>query len=122
MRKGAELISLQEALQLDRSEISDIYKQYVNPGLATMMGLINFNKKFVKAQGVNVWDDEGNEYLDSFIPPFNAQLIKQAIFSASIFTISLFLFRATLGMLITLIPDTQPLSVERTVFKAAKAA
>jgi putrescine aminotransferase len=64
MRKGAELISLQEALQLDRSEISDIYKQYVNPGLATMMGLINFNKKFVKAQGVNVWDDEGNEYLD----------------------------------------------------------
>ncbi|MDD2555694.1 MAG: aspartate aminotransferase family protein [Syntrophaceticus sp.] len=64
MRKRTELLSLQEALQLDRRDISDIYKQYANPGLATMLGLVNFNKKFVKARGVNVWDDEGNEYLD----------------------------------------------------------
>lgn len=64
MKKQTELFSLQEALQLDRKDISDIYKQYANPGLATMMGLINFNKKFVKARGVSVWDDEGNEYLD----------------------------------------------------------
>lgn len=64
MKKREELISLQEAMQLERREISDIYKQYANPGLATMMGLINFNKKFERAQGVSVWDDEGNEYLD----------------------------------------------------------
>lgn len=62
--KKRELISLQEAMQLERREISDIYKKYANPGLATMLGLINFNKKFVKAQGVSVWDDQGNEYLD----------------------------------------------------------
>ncbi len=64
MIKDKELFSLQEAMQLSRKDIRDIYKQYANPGLATMMGLINFDKKFVRAQGVSVWDDQGNEYLD----------------------------------------------------------
>ncbi len=64
MKRREELIGLQEAMQLERREISDLYKQYANPGLAAMMGLINFNKKFVRAEGVSVWDDEGKEYLD----------------------------------------------------------
>jgi len=64
MKRREELIGLQEAMRLERREISDLYKQYANPGLATMMGLINFNKKFVRAEGVSVWDDEGKEYLD----------------------------------------------------------
>jgi putrescine aminotransferase len=64
VKKGEDLLSLQEAMQLNRRDVRDIYKQYANPGLATMMGLINFDKKFVRAQGVSVWDDQGNEYLD----------------------------------------------------------
>lgn len=64
MKKGEDLLSLQEAMQLNRKDVRDIYKQYANPGLATMMGLINFDKKFVRAEGVSVWDDQGNEYLD----------------------------------------------------------
>lgn len=54
MKKGEDLLSLQEAMQLNRRDVRDIYKQYANPGLATMMGLINFDKKFVRAQGVSV--------------------------------------------------------------------
>ena len=64
MKTDEDLLSLQDAMQLNRRDVRNIYKQYANPGLATMMGLINFDKKFVRAQGVSVWDDEGNEYLD----------------------------------------------------------
>lgn len=65
MKAGeTKLIGLQEALQLERKKISSLYKQYANPGLATMLGLINFDKKFVRAEGARVWDDKGDEYLD----------------------------------------------------------
>ncbi len=64
MKTREDLISLEEGMQLNRKEIRELYKQYANPGLATMMGLINFDKKFVRAQGVSVWDEDGNEYLD----------------------------------------------------------
>ncbi|HAF17250.1 MAG TPA: ornithine--oxo-acid transaminase [Peptococcaceae bacterium] len=51
-------------MQLSRGDIRELYKHYANSGMATMMSLINFDKRFVRAKGVSVWDDEGNEYLD----------------------------------------------------------
>jgi putrescine aminotransferase len=29
-----------------------------------MLGLLDFDKQFVKAEGVCVWDSKGNKYLD----------------------------------------------------------
>lgn len=58
------LYSLDEALQLDRKEINELYKEYVNPGLAGMFSLLNFNKQFIKAENTKVWDSEGKIYLD----------------------------------------------------------
>ncbi|MDS1030891.1 aspartate aminotransferase family protein [Bacillota bacterium LX-D] len=60
----SNLYTIEKALELSRQEIRDMYKEYVNPGLATMLSLLNFDKKFVKAEGTKVWDNEGNVYLD----------------------------------------------------------
>jgi len=59
-----KLITLEEGLQMTRKEIKDNYKQFVNPGLAGMMAMLDFDKHYVKAQGTRVWDEDGNEYLD----------------------------------------------------------
>ncbi|MBA1336887.1 MAG: PLP-dependent aminotransferase [Firmicutes bacterium] len=58
------LVTLDQALELNRKQVRDKYKKYVNPGLVTMMGLLDFDKRFVKASGCEVWDQDGNIYLD----------------------------------------------------------
>ncbi len=57
-------ISVDEALEFDRNTVRENYKQYINPGMASLLGLLDFDKRFVRASGVSVWDNEGNEYLD----------------------------------------------------------
>jgi len=57
-------ISVDAALDLDRSSIRAYYKEYINPGLVTLLGLLDADKRFVRASGVSIWDEEGNEYLD----------------------------------------------------------
>lgn len=62
--KSATLLDLKKALSLDRATIRDLHKTYLNAGLVTMLSLLDFDKPFVRAQGVSVWDREGREYLD----------------------------------------------------------
>lgn len=59
-----KLLSVDEALSIDRKQVREYYKNYINPGLVNMMGLLDFDKQFVKAKGVEVWDSDGNIYLD----------------------------------------------------------
>lgn len=58
------MLTLGEAFELDRASVSRLYKEYVNPGLATLLGLLDFDKRFVRAQGPYLWDADGNRYLD----------------------------------------------------------
>lgn len=58
------MYTLDEALQLERAAINKLYREHVNPGLATVLGLLDFDKRFVRAQGAYLWDAEGNRYLD----------------------------------------------------------
>lgn len=58
------MLTFDEALRLDRASAVQLYKQYVNPGLATLLGLLDFDKRFVRAQGAYLWDNDGNRYLD----------------------------------------------------------
>ncbi len=58
------LMSVEDGLSLGRGEIRENYKKYVNPGFASMLAMLDFDKHFVKAQGTKVWDENGNEYLD----------------------------------------------------------
>ncbi|MFP4662754.1 MAG: aspartate aminotransferase family protein, partial [Halanaerobiales bacterium] len=59
-----ELYSIDQALELSKGDVAKLYKNHVNPGLATMLSLLNFDRQFVKAKGTKVWDIDGNEYLD----------------------------------------------------------
>ncbi|WP_031515339.1 aspartate aminotransferase family protein [Desulfofalx alkaliphila] len=58
------LLSFEEALALNREEVRNLHKKYVNASLASLMGLLNFDSQYVRAQGVSVWDSDGKEYLD----------------------------------------------------------
>lgn len=59
-----QILNIDQALQVERKQVREYYKAYINPGLVNMMGLLNFDKQFVKAAGVKVWDRDGNVYLD----------------------------------------------------------
>ncbi len=58
------LISVEKGLQTKRAEVYRRYRSYVDPFLASALEVLNLNKNFVKAEGVYLWDDEGNRYLD----------------------------------------------------------
>jgi putrescine aminotransferase len=58
------LLTLEEILNFDRERTRSIYREYVNPGLGRLLSLLDFDKNFVKAQDVYLWDDQGNRYID----------------------------------------------------------
>ncbi|WP_028308523.1 aspartate aminotransferase family protein [Desulfitibacter alkalitolerans] len=62
--KKENLISIDEALELNRETIKKIYNTNVNPALGNLLALLNFDKKYTRAQGTQVWDEKGNSYLD----------------------------------------------------------
>ncbi|MBE3583232.1 MAG: aspartate aminotransferase family protein [Limnochordaceae bacterium] len=42
----------------------DNHRRYGNSGLVQLIGLVGYDRLFVRAEGVRVWDEEGTEYLD----------------------------------------------------------
>ena len=64
METTNQVITLEDALLLNRKESKELYKRYVNPSICNMLSLLNFDKQYVKAEGCYVWDSEGNKYID----------------------------------------------------------
>ena len=50
--------------ELSESEVRELHKTYLNSGLLQLMGLLHFDRVFVRAEGCLVWDEHGDEYLD----------------------------------------------------------
>ncbi|SHF08229.1 putrescine aminotransferase [Thermoanaerobacter uzonensis DSM 18761] len=59
-----EYITLEEALTLNKNQVRENYKEYINSVFVSMLSMLQFDKLFVRAKGVSVWDNEGNEYYD----------------------------------------------------------
>ena len=59
-----EFLGLKEAMELSREQNRDNHRRFINPELVNLMGLLNFDKCFVRAEGTSIWDTEGHEYLD----------------------------------------------------------
>jgi putrescine aminotransferase len=59
-----KLLSVEEAVKMSRREVAECHKNYGNAGLAAILGLLDMDRTFVRAQGTSVWDTEGREYLD----------------------------------------------------------
>lgn len=64
MNRQEDLLSIDDALNLSRQELIERHKRNVNANLVNIMSLVGFTKLFVKGEGLYVWDDEGNKYLD----------------------------------------------------------
>lgn len=58
------LLGLDNALRLNRKAAGELFSRHVNLGLKTMLSALGFDKNFVRAQGVSVFDDKGTKYLD----------------------------------------------------------
>lgn len=59
-----KLIRVADLPEITRAQVRENYKNYMNPGLCTLMGLLDFDKQYVRAEGIHVWDSDGNQYLD----------------------------------------------------------
>lgn len=64
MGSGKKLLTVDDALKLNRREVKEIYKNYVNPSWASLQALLDMDINFVRAENCVVWDEEGNKYLD----------------------------------------------------------
>ena len=64
MDAGMKLLTIDDVLNFTQQDVRDLYKEYMNPALAQKLGLLNFDKRFVKAAGMEVWDEDDNVYLD----------------------------------------------------------
>lgn len=58
------MMTISDALELTQEDNIINHKEYINPGLVKMLKLINSDKRYVRAKGCVVTDEEGNEYLD----------------------------------------------------------
>lgn len=58
------LYSLEEAVSLSYKENLENHKKYLNSGLVNYLGLLDFYRRYVRAQGTSLWDESGQEYLD----------------------------------------------------------
>ena len=64
MIKKEDIISIDQALELNRETVKKLYNTNVNPALGNLLALLNFDKKYVRAQGTKVWDEKGDSHLD----------------------------------------------------------
>jgi putrescine aminotransferase len=64
MNRLPTLISLDEALQLDRVQNRLYHERHLNPRFAKLISVLGADKEFAHASGLYVWDSEGTQYLD----------------------------------------------------------
>jgi len=59
-----ELITLEEALDSSRQQMVERFSKHVSPVEARAFKLLNADKRYVKADGIRIFDEGGEEYLD----------------------------------------------------------
>lgn len=58
------IYTVEEAQQLDLEQILELNREFVNEALVDLIAGYRLPRKFVKAEGIRLWDDQNNEYLD----------------------------------------------------------
>lgn len=59
-----QLLGVRGARGLDQKSMGEMFGRYVNPGLRTLQSVVGFDKRLTRAEGISVYDEEGNRYLD----------------------------------------------------------
>ncbi|RJQ52007.1 MAG: aspartate aminotransferase family protein [Actinobacteria bacterium] len=60
-----ELLTVDDALGASLPTVRE-WHEHVNPALKRLLGLVGFDRIWVKAEGTRVWDADGNEVLDFY--------------------------------------------------------
>jgi putrescine aminotransferase len=118
-----DFITVGEALNLKRNEVRENYKEYVNSAAVQLLGLLDFDKHFVKAKGTKVYDEDGKEYVD-FLGGYGAlnvghnneyvlEGIKKAVGLPNILQASIYNFAGVLAKNLSLLTGGQ---LKRTFF------
>ena len=53
-----------EVIRERQAEQYELYRRYINPGLARVQGIIGFDKIWARGEGAYLWDTGGEPYLD----------------------------------------------------------
>jgi ornithine--oxo-acid transaminase len=56
--------SLAQLIEQRQEDQYRLHRQYINPSLARVQGIIGFDKIYTRGEGAYLWDVEGNRYLD----------------------------------------------------------
>ena len=56
--------SLRELIEKRQADQYPLHKQYINPSMARVQGIIGFDKIYTRGEGAYLWDAEGTRYLD----------------------------------------------------------
>lgn len=58
------LVTARAALKAPGSEVYRRYRTYMDPFVASALSALDLDKNFVRAEGIFVWDEQGERYLD----------------------------------------------------------
>ncbi len=64
MHPKKQVITLERALNLSRSESTALFDKHVNHPLAGLLKLADADMRFTRAEGIYVYDEEGRPYMD----------------------------------------------------------
>lgn len=56
---------ISDLLQTRAGQNCDLHAKHVNPRWAKALGIIGFDRNYVRAEGAHLWDLDGNRYLDT---------------------------------------------------------
>ena len=59
-----DLLTLRDALEMKRKKTSRLFSEYVNPGMGKLFSRYGFERRFIKAKGMYVVDEDNRTYLD----------------------------------------------------------
>lgn len=62
--RNTELISLEAAISMQMPEVEEKYKEYINPYYVSLLKLLGLSKKFTRAEGTKLWDENELQYID----------------------------------------------------------
>lgn len=66
MNNKENLISIDQALGMQKETYLDLYARHINRFIVDTVVPLQLVRKYVRAQGIYLWDDEGNKYYDFF--------------------------------------------------------
>lgn len=60
-----------DAIAQRKQDNEELWRRFINPGFVDLMGLVGYGRRFVRAEGLELVDDQGRAYLD-FVSGYGA--------------------------------------------------